>query len=179
MGEGLPAADLFKAHLQTGSRQALGIDREQQHLSGGQIGVEEGRGGLHLVGLYAGGPLYEGFADSRGQRNWQHVDNFHFEWCLYHERDRAVNGVETSFVRSLEHVGGFGGKADRLNEYHFLAGTPGWVRQDLARYQKVNGEGVVDVARRWLMGRPVVWLSVVPRGRADLAAGSSAGEGRP
>jgi zinc protease len=94
------------------------------------------------------------------------------------ERDRAVNGVETSFVRSLERVGGFGGKADRLNEYHFLAGTPGWVRQDLLRYQKVDGAGVVDVARRWLVGRPAVWLSVVPRGRTDLAASSSP-EDRP
>ena len=92
------------------------------------------------------------------------------------ERDRAVNGVETSFVRSLERVGGFGGKADRLNEYHFMAGTPGWVRQDLARYQRVDGAGVVDVARRWLEGRPAVWLSVVPRGRTDLAAASSSEE---
>jgi len=88
------------------------------------------------------------------------------------ERDRVVNGVETSFVRSLERVGGFGGKADRLNEYHFLAGTPGWVRQDLARYQRVTGVDVVDGARRWLVGKPAVWLSVVPRGRADLAVGS-------
>ncbi|HKJ02715.1 MAG TPA: pitrilysin family protein [Longimicrobiales bacterium] len=92
------------------------------------------------------------------------------------ERDRAVNGVETSFVRSLEHVGGFGGKADRLNEYHFMAGTPGWVRQDLARYLRVDGAGVADVARRWLVGRPAVWLSVVPRGRTELAAGGSDGE---
>ncbi|HSG06744.1 MAG TPA: pitrilysin family protein [Longimicrobiales bacterium] len=94
------------------------------------------------------------------------------------ERDRAVNGVETGFVRSLERVGGFGGRADRLNEYHFMTGTPGWVRQDLARYQRVNEAGVVDVARRWLTGRPAVWLSVVPRGRTDLAAASPE-EGRP
>jgi zinc protease len=89
------------------------------------------------------------------------------------ERDRAVNGVETSFVRSLERVGGFGGKADRLNEYHLLVGTPGWVRQDLARYRRVDEAGVVEVARRWLVGQPAVWLSVVPRGRTDLAASTS------
>jgi len=92
------------------------------------------------------------------------------------ERDRAVNGIETSFVRSLERVGGFGGKADRLNEYHFMAGTPGWVRQDLARYEKVNEESVVEAAHRWISERPAVWLSVVPRGRADLAAASPSGE---
>jgi predicted Zn-dependent protease len=51
--------------------------------------LEAGRG-LDLVGHYAGGPIYEGFANSLGQRNWQHVDNFNFEWCLVHDRDKAV-----------------------------------------------------------------------------------------
>lgn len=87
-----------------------------------------------------------------------------------HELERAVNGVETSFVRSLERVGGFGGKADRLNEYHFMVGTPGWVRQDLARYHRVTADAVTAAAGRWLAGKPAVWLSVVPRGRAELAA---------
>lgn len=51
--------------------------------------LEAGRG-LDLVGLYAGGPIHEGYANSLGQRNWQRVDNFNFEWCLYHDRDKAV-----------------------------------------------------------------------------------------
>jgi len=90
-----------------------------------------------------------------------------------------VNGVETAFVRSLERVGGFGGKADRLNEYHFAVGTPGWVRHDFARYQRVTEAGVAEAAGRWLAGKPAVWLSVVPRGRPDLAATSGAEEDRP
>jgi len=93
------------------------------------------------------------------------------------ERERAVNGVETGFVRSLERVGGFGGKADRLNEYHFLAGTPGWARKDLERYRRVTEEGLKEVARRWLAGVPAVWLSVVPEGRPELAASPGGGEG--
>jgi len=78
-------------------------------------------------------------------------------------------------------VGGFGGKADRLNEYHFLAGTPGWARKDLARYRRVTDQGVADAARRWLAGVPAVWLSVVPNGRTELAAtaGDGGAEGRP
>ena len=51
--------------------------------------LDAGRG-LDLVGLYAGGPIHEGFANSLGQRNWQRADNFNFEWCLYHDRDKAV-----------------------------------------------------------------------------------------
>jgi predicted Zn-dependent protease len=54
--------------------------------------LEAGRG-LDLVGLYAGGPIYEGYANSLGQRNWQRVDNFNFEWCLYHDRDKAVKSA--------------------------------------------------------------------------------------
>ena len=51
--------------------------------------TDAGRG-VDLVGLYAGGPIYKGFANSLGQRNWQQVDNFNLEWCLYHDRDKAV-----------------------------------------------------------------------------------------
>ncbi|GMV07836.1 MAG: zinc protease [Gemmatimonadota bacterium] len=106
----------------------------------------------------------------------EELDRLVAEGVNREERDRAVNGVETAFVRSLERVGGFGGKADRLNEYHFMTGTPGWVRQDLARFQKVDEAAVVDAARTWLAGKPAVWLSVVPRGRTDLAASASAEE---
>lgn len=91
------------------------------------------------------------------------------------ELQRAVNGVETSFVRSLERVGGFGGKADRLNEYHFSVGTPGWVRHDLARYQRVTEAAVTGAAAQWLAGKPAVWLSVVPSGRVELAADGAEG----
>lgn len=46
--------------------------------------------GKDLVGLYASGVIYKGFANSLGQRNWHRVDNFNFEWCLYHTADKAV-----------------------------------------------------------------------------------------
>jgi zinc protease len=92
------------------------------------------------------------------------------------ERIRAVNTEETGFVRSLERVGGFGGKADRLNEYHFMTGTPDFVREDLDRYRRVTDAGLAEAARRWLVDVPAVWLSVVPKGHPELAA-SVAGRG--
>ena len=46
--------------------------------------------GYDLVGLFASGAIYKGFANSLGQRNWHCVDNFNFEWCLYHAADKAV-----------------------------------------------------------------------------------------
>jgi zinc protease len=88
------------------------------------------------------------------------------------ERERAVNGIETDFVRSLEHVGGFGGKADLLNEYNVFTGDPGYVRKDFARYRDVTPDEVAAATERYLVGKPAVWLSVVPDGKKDLAAGT-------
>ena len=49
--------------------------------------------GLDLVGLYAGGPVYRGFADSQGQRNWHEVATFNLQWSLYHRGDKAVKSA--------------------------------------------------------------------------------------
>ncbi len=51
--------------------------------------VAAGRG-LDLVGLYAGGPIYRGFANTLGARSWHEVETFDFGWSLYHSRDKAV-----------------------------------------------------------------------------------------
>ena len=51
--------------------------------------VREARG-MDLVGIYAAGPVFRGFANSFGQRNWHAVENFNFEWSLYHQTDKAV-----------------------------------------------------------------------------------------
>ncbi len=46
--------------------------------------------GHDLVGLYAGGTIYRGFANSLGQRNWHEVDSFNFDWSVYRQADQAV-----------------------------------------------------------------------------------------
>jgi len=46
--------------------------------------------GQDLVGIYAGGTIRRGFANSLGQRNWHEVDSFNFDWSLYLEGDKAV-----------------------------------------------------------------------------------------
>lgn len=52
--------------------------------------VTEKAAGIDLVGFYAGGTIYRGFANSLGQRNWHEVDSFNFDWSLYREADQAV-----------------------------------------------------------------------------------------
>ena len=84
------------------------------------------------------------------------------------ELGRALAQTESGFVQALERLGGFGGKADRLNEYEVFTGDPGFAQQDLARFRAVTAEDVVAGARG-LLSRPGVGLSVVPQGRRDLA----------
>ena len=53
-------------------------------------GVLDSARDLDLVGIYAAGPVYRGFANSLGQRNWHEVTSFNLEWSLYHRTDKAV-----------------------------------------------------------------------------------------
>ena len=46
--------------------------------------------GQDLVGIYAGGSIWRGFANSLGQRNWHEVDCFNLDWSLYRHADKAV-----------------------------------------------------------------------------------------
>jgi hypothetical protein len=50
-----------------------------------------------------------------------------------------------------------------------LLGTPGFFVQDLDRYREATRESVRAAAARHLVGASRVVLSVVPRGRRDLA----------
>ena len=53
--------------------------------------------GLDLVGIYASGPVYRGFANSLGQRNWHEVTSFNLQWSLYHRADKAVKTAYGGF----------------------------------------------------------------------------------
>ena len=53
--------------------------------------------GLDMVGIYAAGRICRGFANSFGQRNWHEVENFNFDWSLYHRSDKAVKSAYAGF----------------------------------------------------------------------------------
>ncbi|EGH48340.1 hypothetical protein PSYPI_40989, partial [Pseudomonas syringae pv. pisi str. 1704B] len=52
--------------------------------------ISELAGDLDLVGFYAAGPLYRGFASSWGALGWHHANSFNFDWSLFHENGQAV-----------------------------------------------------------------------------------------
>ncbi|HSQ74245.1 MAG TPA: pitrilysin family protein, partial [Bacteroidota bacterium] len=85
------------------------------------------------------------------------------------EVERAVNQYEASFLRRLEAVGGFGGKADQLNAYYVQTGNPDYFQEDLSRYRAVDPVDIQSAMRTVLRDDRRVVLSVVPKGKTDLA----------
>ena len=59
--------------------------------------VVEAAEGRDLVGIYAGGTIHRGFANSLGQKNWHEVDSFNFDWSLYRRGDQAVKASYAGF----------------------------------------------------------------------------------
>ena len=76
---------------------------------------------------------------------------------------------ETQFILRLQTVGGFGGKSDQLNAYNVLLGDADYFDRDLARYQEATGPSLRDAVARYLDSSRRVTMSIVPRGRIDLA----------
>ena len=59
--------------------------------------LEAGRG-RDLVGFYAAGCIYAGFANAFGQRNWFASYSFNCDWSLYYQADKAVKTAYAGFV---------------------------------------------------------------------------------
>ena len=85
------------------------------------------------------------------------------------EIDRGRIQAEAQFMLRVQTVGGFGGKSDQLNAYNMLVGDPAFFERDLARYHTVTSASLRDTVRDYLDHRRQVTLSIVPRGRPELA----------
>jgi zinc protease len=85
------------------------------------------------------------------------------------ELSRAHAQTEAQFIYRLQTIGEFGGKSDQLNAYNVYRGDPGYFDVDRQRYRAVTADRIAASVARWLAAAPSVALSVVPRGRRDLA----------
>jgi predicted Zn-dependent protease len=56
-------------------------------------GLMQASQGLDLVGIWAAGPVYRGFASSSGQRNWLARASFHLDWSYHRPGGVAVKAV--------------------------------------------------------------------------------------
>jgi zinc protease len=84
---------------------------------------------------------------------------------------RAQNSFRAQF---LDRIASVLGKADILNSYNYFAGTPDYVQQDAARYDRVTAADVQRVARTYL-GKPKIVLTVVPEGKKELMLSAAGG----
>jgi zinc protease len=83
------------------------------------------------------------------------------------EVQRAVNQFEASFLARLESVED---KADLLNNYYHLTGNPDFFQEDLSRYKAVDPADVTAAAQSFLGDDRRLVLSIVPKGKKNLAA---------
>lgn len=60
--------------------------------------IRAAAGGRDLVGIYAAGDTYSGFANSLGQRNWFQSATFNLDWCFYLRADKAAKNLYAGFA---------------------------------------------------------------------------------
>jgi zinc protease len=103
------------------------------------------------------------------------------------ELDRARTKWEFNFVTGLEAIGGFGGKADILNQYNTYLGDPGKLEEDFARYREATTASVRESVDTYLntrnrllvrfrpetSGRPSETRSIARHSRRSAATGRS------
>jgi zinc protease len=89
------------------------------------------------------------------------------------EMDRGRVQAEAQFIYRLQTVGGFGGKSDQLNAYNVFLRDPSYFDRDLERYRAVTPESMQAAVVRYFDPSARVTLSIVPRGRPELAAPDS------
>jgi zinc protease len=92
----------------------------------------------------------------------EELDRLHREPPDARELERAVNQAEASFYNAIEAVGGFGGKADRLNAYYVATGDPDYFNEDLARYRALSTSDIQAIALKFLRKDARVELTVLP-----------------
>jgi zinc protease len=83
---------------------------------------------------------------------------------------RAQRNIIANKLRTLERVGGFGGRADLLNEYETYLGDPGYLPRDIARFRAVTPEAVKAFANKYLADEKRIELDVVPAAKKTASA---------
>jgi zinc protease len=85
------------------------------------------------------------------------------------ELERGVAQTEAQFIYRLQTIGGSGGKSDQLNAYNTYVKDPGFFAVDRQRYLDVTSKATAAAVAKYLAHAPSVSLSVVPKGRRELA----------
>src|SRR5207253_10789118 len=86
------------------------------------------------------------------------------------EVERAKRNIIANQLRSVETIGGFGGRADLLNHYETFLGDPGYLPHDIARYRAVTPPSAQDFGRKFLFPSDHIELDVIPAPKRTASA---------
>jgi zinc protease len=100
----------------------------------------------------------------------EEIEKMKTEFPSARELERVKNQFESGFISQIESAGGFGGKANQLNQYYFYTGNPDYFNEDLQRYKAVDVSDISSAARKYLKLDVRVVMSIVPEGKKELAA---------
>jgi zinc protease len=80
------------------------------------------------------------------------------------ELERVKRNLRAALFAQLENVGGFGGKADQLNDFEMRAGDPGQFTPQLEKVLAVTPADVQKTAQKFLTDESRVSITVLPEG---------------
>jgi zinc protease len=92
------------------------------------------------------------------------------------ELQRAKNQIAFDLVNRLQSIEA---RAQLLNMYWAEKGDPGYIREDLARYERTKPEDILAQAKKTITQGSRVVLTVVPAGGAKAEPGARAGAAAP
>ena len=78
------------------------------------------------------------------------------------EVNRAINRIKSDHISQLEHIGGFGGRADQLNHYNIFTNNPNTINTDLERYTSVEPKDIQATTKSTIGDNRVV-MKVLPK----------------
>lgn len=90
------------------------------------------------------------------------LQKFRQDGATQRELDGARNTIEAKIVGDLENLGGFGGVADRLNNYNHFIGDPDYLSKDLQRYDTATLADLKKVTDSYLQNNSRVVVFGVP-----------------
>jgi zinc protease len=90
------------------------------------------------------------------------LDKLRAEGPTEAELERARNLTETGIVRGLESLGGFGGVADRLNQYNHYLHDPDYLATDIGRFRSASVAALREVAAQTLSASARVIVEALP-----------------
>jgi zinc protease len=95
---------------------------------------------------------------------------FETEGFTEKDLDRTKAGIETNFYNGISSVLG---KTRQLAAYNVFARSPDYLNTDLNNSLAVTSEDVWRVYNQYIKDQKYVLLSIVPKGKLELAAGNS------